>query len=862
MASQRNVKENENIFAAVQERYTVREVAEQLGIRLHKVGGSLRSDSIFGSGEGHDAFAVYPESNRWYDFMENKSGDVTDLVAYVKFNGDKKAALQELMPEWNSEKIKIQKNQRDEFMKEIERWHADLMNPNKPYAVRAMAYLHSRKITDETIKEQKIGVAPFGATYRLTFPYWDESRKNVLYFTSRSYDWSGKGENPDEQKYMKASLSKYPFLKNSIQGLDTLNRGKEEIVVTEGEFDFQAFRQEGYSVITPNGGDFGKLTPQAIEKIKDFKMVYLAFDNDEAGKEFTYKMARELIKEHVPFMVCEHNIGKDISDYYQVRGNLDELIENARMGTKWCVQECLAPTKPLSQMTIGEQDKVKKKIREFILEISPFTDEIDITDIVLSLSAFFDKTWLNETKRIGKKGMSEMEINEVVKAKYQLMYNEKCGFYEYEDGIWQEKMNDQIGGHIATAYGRSATGSKVDATLRLLKKDETIWSEIPLNSLNMQSCVTFMNGTVHIDEKGNGTLRPFSAKDYTTVKLPYRFDADATCIEWTKFLKEVTNGNKKRQRLLKQFAGYLLLPDCRFQKALLLQGDGSNGKSVFVNVLSKMLGGSQGYVSYVEPSKLVKDFRLMPFKNSWLNVSSDTENDLRCSEGVFKKIVAGENLEDAYKFHSPFSFPTRSKMIMCCNYFPTITDTSDGFMRRFLIVHFPMHYVNADKVVPNTNKRPLDVNLEQKLLKELPGIFNWALEGLQELLAQNGFTETDEQERLINTFIAKNNNLMSFAGDNEETFFEVKGTVKEGKTVKKRQVFRDYRHWTEECLEISASAGRFYAGMIAIFARLGWEFSEKDGFWTFKDIKLAEPEHDNNEGKAAGEKTADLVAEN
>ena len=54
MTHYQNVKEeNENIFQAVQERYTVKEVAEQLGIRFHKVGGSLRSDSIFGNGEGH-----------------------------------------------------------------------------------------------------------------------------------------------------------------------------------------------------------------------------------------------------------------------------------------------------------------------------------------------------------------------------------------------------------------------------------------------------------------------------------------------------------------------------------------------------------------------------------------------------------------------------------------------------------------------------------------------------------------------------------------------------------------------------------------------------------------------------------------
>ena len=843
---------NGNIFAEVQDRYTVKEIAEQLGIRLHRVGSDERANSIFGDGdEGKDAFAVYQKSNTWYDFMERKGGDVTDLVAVVKFNGDRGAALRELMPEWTPEKVKIQVSERQEFMKTIERWHTDLFNPNKQASFRALAYLHSRKITDETIKALKIGIMPMGSTYRIVFPYWDESGKNVLYYTSRCYDWSGHGEDPKAQKYMKASLQAHPFLKNSIFGLNTLDRNRDELVITEGVVDWLSFYQEGYSVISPNGGDFGKLMPQVIEKIKRFKAVYLAFDNDEPGKEFTYKMARELIKEKIPFNVIQHNVGKDIADYYSVNGNLQNLLDYACMGAKWCVQQYLAPQKPLQAMTIGEQDRTKKKIKEFILEISPFTDESDMHDIIMSLSGIFDKTWLTKLNRQGTKGLNEMEVCEAVKAHHKLIYNPKIGFFEYsESGIWEEKADEQIHSHIMDVLGQFTTGGKLVSNLRTLKGQKDLWSDVPLNGFNMLPRITFMNGTVHIDDNGKGTLKGFSADDYTTVKLPYRFDAKAAPKKWSKFLKEVTGKNKRAQKILQEFAGYLLLPDCRFQKSLMLMGGGSNGKSVFVNVLSKMLGGSKGYVSYVEPSKLSKDFRLMPFKNSWLNISADAESDLRGAEGVFKRIVAGENLEDSFKYKAPFAFPTRSKMVMCCNNYPTVSDTSEGFMRRFLIVEFPMRYVDPDKVRPDTKDRPLDINLEQELLKELPGIFNWALEGLQRLLAQGQFTKTKDQEKLINGFVRANNHLMSFAEDFEEGFFEEvpeDKTVKKGKTVKKRQIFENYKRWAEKRLENSTSAGKFYVALIAIFARLGWEFTEENNSWTFKDIQLAGFENDDDD---------------
>ena len=850
---------DENIFAAVQEKYNVKEVAEQLGIMLHRVGGSYRANSIFGNGDGENAFAVYPENNRWYDFMERKGGDVVDLVATVKFNGDKGAAIRELMPEYVPEKIKIQKSQRDEFMKDVERWHNELFS-NKPFAVRALAYLHSRGITDETIKKNKIGIMPQGPTWRLVFPYWDESGKSVLYFNTRCYDWSGHGENPNEQKYMKASLTKYPFLKNSIQGLHTLDRGKDFVVVTEGTFDALSFDQAGYSVLCTNGGDFGKLTPQAIEKMKDFKKAILVFDNDTAGHEFTYKLARELVKERITFEIAFPQKAKDVSELYEKYRDIamDLIFDTTRKGLNWCM-EYLKPSIPVSEMSAKDREKIMDKCKEFIKEVSPFTEPADIREMTMCLGKSFNKDWINDLIRTGKKGLDEVEINNLVIAQHKLMFNDKCGFYEYEDGIWKQKDDYYVGSYICKALGQFATGSKITSTLRHLKHRDEILSDIPLKSFNMLPRLTLMNGTVHFDlETRTVTFKQHSADDYTTVKLPYRYDDKATYKRWDKFLGEVTSGDKKTQKLLKEFAGYLLLPDCRFQKALMLKGEGSNGKSVFVNILKKMLGGSQGYVSFVEPSKLSKDFRLMPFKNSLLNISTDAESDLRGAEGALKKIVAGEDLEDSYKFHSPFSFPTRSKMIMCCNRFPTVNDTSEGFMRRFLLVEFKKHFIDADDVRPDHNEMAIDVNLERELEKELPGILNWAIEGLQELLAQGKFTETDEQKKLLKEFVSDNDHTVFFIDDvkKEGVIYEDKGDHLEGKKVKPQELFRRYRAWAEENLYYPKTRGKFFNVLRNMLKRMNIEFVEDETFWQFKDINVDWSElgfdNDDENEKGAG----------
>ena len=227
------ISKNASIFKEVQDRYNIVDVAESLGIRLHKVGSSFRADSIAGTGDGKEAFAIYEKTNSWYDFMLNIGGDITDLVACVKYNGDKYQALCELVPDCKkSQDFKREISKRDEFAQDIKRLSEDLLNSNEHTRVEAREYLHSRGITDETIRELQIGLDfGFANQIRIRFPYWDIAGKIPCYYTTRAFKGS------QENKYMKASQQKYPFLKNSPLGLNTINRNNEFCIITEGMFD-------------------------------------------------------------------------------------------------------------------------------------------------------------------------------------------------------------------------------------------------------------------------------------------------------------------------------------------------------------------------------------------------------------------------------------------------------------------------------------------------------------------------------------------------------------------------------------------------------------------------------------------------
>lgn len=833
-----NKNSNEtNIFQAIQERYNIKEVAKKLGINLHKVGSSYRADSIANNDKGKDAFTIYEQSNTWFDFMLNIGGDITDLVAYVNHNGDKGAAVRELMPECDREKSEKSFSEIKKFNDDIEYWHKTIFDTSKNYSVNALKYLHSRKITDETIQELKIGLEAWNGSYRIRFPYFDKNGKKIMYFVSRRYDWLGKGqENENEPKYKKASLQAHPYLDNSILGLNTLNRGRDELIITEGMFDWLHCYQQGYSVISPNGTDFGGLMPEVIEIIKSqFKKVILAFDSDEAGQNANYKIARQLLLERIPFKIWINPIGKDVAEFCELGGNVSAIINSAREGKKWAI-EYIRPKQNFEELSISEREKALEKCKDFIKTIAPYTDSADIHEILINMRTYFPKEWVSELFSMARKGPRETDVRDIVCEIHKLLYHEKTGFYEYDEekGIWEAKTDTDIQSYISVAYGRNATGAKLTSTLKIIKADQRVNSDIPIKEFNRQPCLAFRNGTLHINPKtGEVNLKHHSEYDYLTVRLDFDFDSTRGCPSWEKFLKEVTDGKINRQKIMQEFAGYILLPDCRFQKALMLKGGGANGKSVFTKIISSVLGGAKtgrGYVSAVEPSRFSENFRAIGLKDSLVNISTETETNLKGAEGVFKKIVAGETLEDSYKHKDPIPFAPRTKLMMCCNDLPILNDTSEGFLRRLLVVELPMHYVESYRVKPNTNDRPVNPNLEQELSEELPGIFNWMLAGLQRLLAQDGFTEDDEIIKYREELARENNPIILFAEE------EVIDTL-EGQDILRSKIFNKYRGWAEANAVMPTSASKFYGKLRTVLKHLGVKFTEEGRRWIFDEIE-------------------------
>jgi putative DNA primase/helicase len=226
------------------------------------------------------------------------------------------------------------------------------------------------------------------------------------------------------------------------------------------------------------------------------------------------------------------------------------------------------------------------------------------------------------------------------------------------------------------------------------------------------------------------TSRDHSAEYRFLSRLGCEFDPGARAPRWHKFLGEVVPSETERQKL-QEFAGYTLhhwgLPH---HKALFLVGPTASGKSTFLDAINAMLG--EGTVTSLTPQQLTTErFSGAELFGKWANIRNDIPAATVENTGMFKEIIGGDPIKAERKRKDPFHFEPKAKHLYSANELPS-TDTDDeAFYRRILLVPFP-------ETVPKAERdKTLDDTFQGE---ELSGILNWALEGLQRLLANGGFT--------------------------------------------------------------------------------------------------------------------------
>jgi len=284
------------------------------------------------------------------------------------------------------------------------------------------------------------------------------------------------------------------------------------------------------------------------------------------------------------------------------------------------------------------------------------------------------------------------------------------------------------------------------------------------------------------DAEADQVLRPHGPDWFSTVCLPYAFDPDAECPQWLKFLERSMEGDQERIAILQEWAGYLLLPDTDQQKFMVLEGEGGNGKSVYLAGLEAMLGADN--CSHVGLEKFGDRFSLAQTLGKLANLVGDMGEIDRVAEGHLKSFVAGDVMFFDRKNLPGVDCAPTARLTFSTNNRPRFSDKSGGIWRRMLLIPWRVRITAQERVI-GMDKIPW-----WQASGELPGIFLWAIRGLHRLRMQKDFSCSSVSSSGQEDYRIETNPAREFLIENVEE--------SQSGQIRSEKLYYFYRRWAEQ----------------------------------------------------------------
>jgi P4 family phage/plasmid primase-like protien len=273
--------------------------------------------------------------------------------------------------------------------------------------------------------------------------------------------------------------------------------------------------------------------------------------------------------------------------------------------------------------------------------------------------------------------------------------------------------------------------------------------------LDSNVVIAMKNGLLDRSTKPR-TLHPHTPEYYNLNYMDYDYDPTAISEIWGRFLVDITDSDPDLMTLLQQWCGYLLMKTNKFQKFLLCVGDGANGKGVFFDTITAALGHLN--VSNVPLACFEDTAKIFSTYGKMVNMSSENSKHMEeAAESIIKEYVGGDKMVWRQLYANAFSDYPTAKLMFACNELPIIRDITDGIWRRMLYVPFDAKF-EGGKI--NTD---LAKQLQQP--KELAGILNWMLEGIESLETMGGFCPVQRCIDGLATYKKESNPTQLFMDD-------------------------------------------------------------------------------------------------
>ncbi|HRF74609.1 MAG TPA: phage/plasmid primase, P4 family [Accumulibacter sp.] len=294
-----------------------------------------------------------------------------------------------------------------------------------------------------------------------------------------------------------------------------------------------------------------------------------------------------------------------------------------------------------------------------------------------------------------------------------------------------------------------------------------------------------------------GKLRPHDRADRMT-KITTA-TPKGTCPRWLAFLSDITRGDADLMAYLQRVVGYCLTGVTSAHALFFPYGTGANGKSVFVNVITTILGDYAANApmdTFMEARTDRHPTDLAGLRGARFVSSIETEQGRRWNESKVKAITGGDKVSARFMRQDFFEYLPQFKLVIAGNHKPSIRNVDEAMKRRLHLIPFTV-------TIPPEKR---DGKLTEKLLKERDGILAWAVEGCL-AWQRDGLKQPASVMSATDEYFEAEDALGQWI---DERCLLTKA-CREGVS----ELFADWREWAERVGEYVGSVKRFSESMAA-----------------------------------------------
>ncbi len=327
--------------------------------------------------------------------------------------------------------------------------------------------------------------------------------------------------------------------------------------------------------------------------------------------------------------------------------------------------------------------------------------------------------------------------------------------YDRETGVWKSNAEDYVKSYVTMQKLKNMSKMRLlSETLDSMKNQSFNEKRFETGNTNW---ILLKNGIY--DLKTKAFKEGYRMDMHARASHPIQYDPGAKAPLFESFMKLVIG--EENLPFIYEWFGYCLFREyAPVQKMLFLHGKGGTGKSTLINILSAFLGMDS--IASVDIKQLMEEkFAPINLYQKNANFDADAKPEYLGDAAVLKKLTGDDPFYADRKNREPLTFFNYAKLVFAMNYLPPMRDFSGGLKRRMLILSMS-HVITEDEKA----EYPL-----KAILKELPGILNGALEGLERLLKNRDFTVSESISSAVDSW-EKGNDVVSLFIDDECTIAE------------------------------------------------------------------------------------------